>query len=216
MSGENNQVEEQPRFPLMSLLRGMTEAVFLDGYGTLRTAAPPPRVVVAGSFNPVHAGHWGLAEAGRRRAGEPVAFELSVMNADKPPLTVEELWGRLRQFAGQAPVWVTRAPTFVEKARLFPGALFVVGADTAARVIVPRYYPDNETGLRRAMASIRAHGCRFLVAGRVDRTGAHVGLEDLAVPTEFADLFTSIPASEFRLDLSSTALRSQSEGANRV
>ena len=47
---------------------------------------------------------------------------------------------RVAQFAEVGPVWLTRAATFAEKAALFPGAAFVLGWDTAVRVIDPKYY----------------------------------------------------------------------------
>jgi hypothetical protein len=34
-------------------------------------------------------------------------------------------------------------------------------------------------------------------------------MEDLAIPAHYNDLFTGIPAHHFRLDISSTQLRSQ-------
>ena len=43
--------------------------------------------------------------------------------------------------AAAAAVVVTRAPLFVEKARLLPGCRFAVGFDTAVRLLMPQYYP---------------------------------------------------------------------------
>src|SRR5205823_3936125 len=107
-----------------------------------------------------------------------------------------EVAARLRQFAWRAPVWVTRAPTFVEKARLFPGTVFAVGADTAVRVLAPRYYAAGQAGLAEALALLRRRGCRFLVACRADPSGNCLAAEDLAVPPDYRDLFTAIPAEE--------------------
>ena len=39
----------------------------------------------------------------------------------------EEVRRRLAQCTWRAPLWLTRAPTFAEKALLFPGVVFVVG-----------------------------------------------------------------------------------------
>src|SRR5262249_56173664 len=123
---------------------------------------------------------------------------------DRPPLSRDEIERRLRQFAGRV-VWLTRAPTFVEKARLFPGTVFGVGADTAARILSPRYCPEGD--LDAALAAIRAQGCRFLVAGRVDQAGRLLSLDDLSPPPAHRDLFEAIPADVFRMDVSSTQLR---------
>jgi hypothetical protein len=180
--------------------------------GRQRTDAPPPALLVPGAFNPVHDGHWGLAAAVARRVGAPAAFELSVANVDKPPLSAEEVLRRLRPFAWRAPLWVTRAPTFVDKSRLFPGTVFAVGIDTAVRILDPRYYADGEAGLAEALALLRQRGCCFLVACRVDASGTCLAAEDLAVPDDTRDLFTAIPSAEFRLDMSSTQLRQRPPG----
>jgi hypothetical protein len=209
LPGEEIHVEHGPAGALQDFFEGRAEAVRVEADGRQSVTAAPPRLVLAGSFNPTHVGHWGLAEVAARLTGAAAAFELCVVNVDKPPLGPEEVRRRLRQFTWRAPVWVTRAPTFVEKARLFPGATFVVGADTAARIIAPRYYADAEAGMARALASFRERGCRFLVAGRADDAGMHVALEHLDVPVGLRDLFTGIPEGEFRLDISSSELRAR-------
>jgi nicotinic acid mononucleotide adenylyltransferase len=172
--------------------------------------AARPAALLPGSFNPVHAGHWSLADVAAEILGVPVAFELSVANVDKPDLDPAEAARRVRQFAGRAPVWVTRAPRFAQKAELFPGAVFVVGADTALRVVEPQYYRDD-TELRQALGALRERACRFFVACRRDARGQWVGLDDVPVPGGFRDLFVGIPAERFRLDISSTEIRARDQ-----
>ena len=73
------------------------------------------------------------------------------------------------------------APTFVEKAAIFPGATFIVGADTLARIAEPRYYGNDREACAKALEAIAAAGCRFLVFGR--RTQKRFeSLADLALP----------------------------------
>jgi hypothetical protein len=103
-------------------------------------------------------------------------------------------------------LWLTRAPTFAGKARLFPRCTFVVGADTAARVVQPHYYGGQEQ-MAAALTAIRQRGCRFLVGGRCDGAGDFVSLEALGIPAGLADLFAAIPEETFRVDVSSTQLR---------
>ncbi len=188
------------------LLRGEIDWFGIEPAGGLSTDSPPA-AVLSGSFNPLHGGHTGLAEVAGALLGAPVAFEVPAVNADKPPLEPSLLLDRLSQFAGRWPVVAGRAPTFVEKSRLYPGATFVVGYDTAARVIQPRFYGDSEAGMRAALAEIAGRGNRFLVAGREGEDGHFRELAQLAIPEGFADLFAPIPGRLFRNDISSTEIR---------
>jgi hypothetical protein len=192
---------------LQQLCRGQLAALLVEPDGRQRAGGPVPAAVLAGAFNPLHAGHLALAAVAARRLQAPVAFEMCVCNVDKAALTVAEAGGRLGQFAWKHPVWLTQAPTFAAKAGLFPGAVFVVGADTAERMLAPRYYQGGESGLREALESIGQQGCTFLVAARRLRAAALLRRADLAVPAEYEHLFAEIPPADFQMDLSSTELR---------
>ncbi|MGL4551355.1 MAG: hypothetical protein ACRC33_09210 [Gemmataceae bacterium] len=177
-------------------------AVCVEPDGRVRAGGPTPPLVLAGSFNPLHRGHLGMLAAASRHLGLPGAFEISAVNVEKPGLDEEEMRRRAAQFGWRAPVWFTRAPTFPRKAEAVPGAVFLLGADTAARVVQPHFY---DGGMLAELDAVRRAGCRFLVAGRVEASGAFVGLADLPVPDEARDLFDELPG--FRLDVSSTMLR---------
>ena len=193
--------------PLRPLLAGEVGTLHVAADGRMAADHPKPSLLLAGSFNPVHEGHHRLAKVASDLIGAAAAFELSVVNADKPPLSGEEVRRRLAPFGWRAPVWLTRAPTYAEKAELFSGCVFVLGADTAARVAQPRFYDNSEGRMAEALGRFRAAGCRFLTAGRADTAGRFVGVDDLAIPKEYRDLFQAIPEAAFRVDLSSTQLR---------
>ncbi len=167
-----------------------------------------PTALLPGSFNPLHEGHRQLAQIARGILGMPLAFEISQTNVDKPPIPESEMTRRVAAFAGVGPVWVSRAPRFVEKCVWFPGATFVVGADTAARLISPLYYQGDTTRMLQALACIRSWECRFLVACRVDGLGKCWCLAGLPIPEAYREMFAAIPSDRFRLDISSTAIRS--------
>ena len=191
--------------PLALLLDGAAQSVTIHADGQRVADAPVRGGLLSGSFNPLHAGHERLAEAAAAFLKQPVAFELPVVNADKPPLRYAEVERRLAQFRWRYDVVLSRAPLFAEKAALYPGCVFVIGYDTAARIVNPRYY-GGEAARDQALATIRAHGCRFLVAGRLV-AGTFATLADIAMPDGFHDLFVELPESAFRVDLSSTAIR---------
>ena len=114
-------------------LAGEFDRVTVQPDGQMMLSAPLPPVLLPGSFNPVHAGHVLLARVAEEVRQQPAAFEISVTNVDKPPLAGETVRHRVAQFAWKSSVELTRAPTFVEKSRLFPRTTFVIGADTAER-----------------------------------------------------------------------------------
>jgi hypothetical protein len=196
------------------LVAGGLDRVTVQPDGQMVLSAPRPLVLFPGSFNPMHEGHRSLARVAEEVRQQPLAFEISVANVDKPPLLGETVRRRLAQFAWKSPVELTRAPTFVEKSRLFSKTTFVIGADTAERLVAPKYYGDDELQMQAALEEIATSGASFLVAVRIDALGRVRALADIAVPRRYADLFTEIPEHRFRLDVSSSALRARG-GADR-
>ena len=173
-----------------------------------KTAPPsePHRLVFPGAFHPLHDGHREMARIAAAHWHVPVEWELSITNVDKPPLDYHEMRLRAAQFPADASLWLTRAPTFVEKARIFPGATFIVGADTIARIAEPRYYGGDPVACQQAFAAIAAAGCRFLVFGRKIAERFET-LGDLSLPPTIKAICDEVSPSAFRADISSTELR---------
>ncbi len=196
----------RPRTLIREVWTGHRTHVWLLPHGEVMPhVAAPPRGLIPGSFNPVHAGHRELRAVAEAMLGGPVAFELAITNADKPRLDFHSIEERLAQFHDDL-LAITCAPLFIDKARLFPGTTFVVGFDTAARLIDPRFYGESETRMQAALAELRALGARFLVAGRLTAAGFQTA-DDLPALKDFDGLFTAIPEALFRADVSSTSLR---------
>jgi len=159
--------------------------------------------VLPGSFHPLHRGHRKMRRAAEEILSGRVVYEMTLQNADKPPLDWLTLCLRSRQFSADD-LLLTRVPTFGEKAELFPGTTFVVGWDTAARVLERRFYPDGR--LESSLEKIAGRECRFLVAARRYEGGLRT-VGELTIPSRFRDLFSAIPPEVFEEDVSSTSIR---------
>jgi hypothetical protein len=191
------------------LLAGELDRVTVQPDGQMMLSGPRQFVLFPGSFDPMHEGHASLARVAEELRQQPLAFEISVTNVDKPPLVGEAVRHRVAQFAWKSPVELTRAPTFLDKSRLFPNTTFVIGADTAERLVAPRYYGDDEARMHVVLEEIANSGGSFLVAVRIDAAGRVRALNDIPVPRRYADLFTEIPEHRFRVDISSSEIRAR-------
>lgn len=170
--------------------------------------ADAPPLLLPGSFNPLHRGHQAMMTVAETQLSCTGAYELSVSNVDKPALDFSTLRERAAPFRGRrgaGPLWLTKLPTFIEKARRFPGTTFAVGADTVVRIGAGRYY-GGDRAMRAAVQEMGALGCRFLVFGRLAED-QFLGLSELKLPAALRRLCDCVPEQVFREDLSSTALR---------
>jgi hypothetical protein len=173
--------------------------------------ASPPQVLFPGAFNPLHDGHRTMIRLAETLLEKPVTLEISVFNVDKPPLDYFDIAHRHTALTEECPLVFTHAPTFVEKAAIFPGVTFVVGVDTVKRIAQPRYYNDSKAECLEALSTIRDRGNQFLVFGR-QHGDAFETLDDLDLPEVLRSICHGVEEEMFRHDISSSQLRANSRG----
>jgi nicotinic acid mononucleotide adenylyltransferase len=180
-----------------------------NGQADVATIAPDGETLgekyaaFAGSFNPYHEGHYNMQQHAQKVLGLPVVCEISIANADKPPMDFFEIEGRLSQFRlFDQPVIVTRHALFTEKARVLPkNTTFVVGYDTFERIGNPIYYRGDV--FPRLPQYFHHYGTKFLVFARHGRGKDRA--TEAAHP--LIDTATWVSVNEFSDSTSSTAIR---------
>jgi nicotinic acid mononucleotide adenylyltransferase len=197
-------------------------------------AIPSSSLIYSGSFNPFHGGHAHLTRAALSEMTDennsppqrPVVFEIAMVNADKPPLSKEEIISRVRAFSSSGSatmllhelgvtnfaVAVTSRPLFSTKMELFPGCNFLMGTDTLSRLFDKKYYGGSRENMIIAMGRM-LQNCQLIVGGRATAAGEFVTpqsvLEGLDLPALITKNINGIEEAAFRCDISSTKIRAQ-------
>ena len=192
---------------------------------------PSRRLIAPGSFNPPHRGHVAMMRAASDVFGvaypDGVVAELSVANADKGVLPADEVASRVASYRAASSslplpgLAITQFALFSEKARLFPGSSFVVGYDTAVRIMDKKYTDGDLDKLVDSLVEMVRLGVRIGVAGRADKDGSYKTLEDAFAergagisPTLLERVFVSVPNE--RVDVSSTELRAKENNCTQL
>ena len=158
-----------------------------------------------------------------------IVFEISAFNADKPPLSLQEMERRLEQFLPTSPqiqsaglpygsygVVFSNEPLFSAKSHLFSGCSFVVGVDTFSRIINPKYYSNSPYEMVAALCYMHAQGTHMYIGGRKNSDDgsfqtlaeAMSAVSDI-LPADVRAMFTGLSEEEFRSDISSTDIRAR-------
>lgn len=183
----------------------------IDRVGSKIDAKQEKLTIYPGSFNPPHEGHAEIVEIAQEKTQNNVELEISVKNVDKPPIDPLELVRRLKIINEKLPgikVWTTNAPRYVQKAELFPGAQFVMGADTAVRLANPKYAENSLEKRNDVLKRLNALDVDFCVfARKINQNiiGEKILKEEL--PDLLKNICVFVSEKEFLNDASSSALR---------
>ena len=179
----------------------------IDINGQVSDIKPCRKVILSGSFNPIHEGHRRLAQVSGKLLKLPYFFELSISNVDKNVIPYKELCRRLDQFKGIGNIFITNARTFLEKSKIFENTVFAVGYDTAVRLFDKNYY-DKSINIEHIFDVIENNKCTFIIGGRKVESSFKTK-SDIIIPKKFSHLFKEITEKEFRTDISSAKIRDE-------
>ena len=159
-------------------------------------------LILSGSFNPLHEGHIELLKASSKEFKKNPLFEISIKNVDKSEINFNDLMDRINQFKSLGKLVVTNSAKFEEKSKIFKESIFVIGFDTALRLVDNKYYSDD---FRKSLKIIEKNNCSFLVSGRFIN-------KNYKKPNNinfkgYDYLFNILSEEKFRIDISSTQLR---------
>ncbi|WMW22563.1 hypothetical protein RE476_01725 [Methanolobus mangrovi] len=164
-----------------------------------------PRIIFSGSFNPCHTKHIEMAKIAADKYKEPVNFEISLANVDKPPIDYISLKERInsllkyREEKYMGNIFLTNSPLFAEKAILFPNSIFLIGTDTLNRLFNEKYYRDGEDK-KSLLDHFHKYNIRFMVFRRNNA--------DIDKDMEIPDICDLIPLDMYADDgTSSTIIR---------
>lgn len=192
---------------------------FFEAYGRRFMLGPGGNsTYLPGTFNPLHDGHRAMVQSAE--LGEDyvlrlpprkrdVCYLISTSSPHKGDMPVHQLLDTAAMLHAErwkpdgigprAFEFTSKEPLFIDKARARPNSTFVIGADTMARMMDPKWGPDIEIMLNE-MANLRT---LFLVMGRtVD--GKWTTCRDVPVRWPHQEMFRPLPGT---FETSSTEIR---------
>lgn len=190
-----------------ALARFMEHPFFTDNGKRLESLPTTSKFgLMSGAFNPPHEGHLGAAESFIDTVGKRIAFEVTVSPPHKLPLTVQDLLQRAKMLQGHNVIFTSGLPLYLDKAKAFPGAALVLGADAVIRMLDPKWGVD----LLPLLKEFKELGTRFYVIGRIVNN-KFVTADDIVknLPDELSKYGYLFNHLDGRWDISSTELRNK-------
>lgn len=163
------QLEESLRFANQAIEGAGKAPMIFSRSGELAPLDPlylRDKIILPGSFNPLHYGHLRIAQELYNLTGKEVVFEICLKNADssKAPLTASYLANRLAHFRGGHELVVSNLSLFAEKAAVFQ-CDFAVGSDTWRRILDPLYFRKYDS-VDSLLNGFKKRGIKFYVFER--------------------------------------------------
>ena len=163
--------------------------------------AERPPVLFPGAFNPPHEGHKNLAQSPQARIHGEVVYEICSTPPHKPAMTVQEMILRAENLKNETVLFTEGDPLYIDKARRFPGAGLIIGADALIRMLDPKWGPKPKALLEE----FNVLGTKFLVAGRLVGDRFVSSVEAIQqIPEEYQHFFRPLTG---RWDMSSSSIR---------
>jgi nicotinic acid mononucleotide adenylyltransferase len=185
------------------LIKNKTMCMVQSKEGDLSERHITNSLILPGSFNPLHEGHINLLKSAEKKFNQKGFFEISLSNVDKNIISYKEVGIRLNQFLKLGNVIISNKAEFIEKSSVYNNCKFVIGYDTAERVLDNYYYKDN---IEKGLSLINYYKCSFIVAGR--KLGKNFKeVKHLSIPKKNLNMFQELTEKDFRSDISSTQLR---------
>lgn len=176
--------EEFFKHPYFSCDRTKCDGVFSDS------------IFFPGSFNPIHDGHRDIGWKVCNITNQDPVYMITADSLHKKSLSVPEMLDRvagirlerygLYPYSGL--LFTQNDPLFIDKAQKFPGCSFIIGYDTAERMLDPKWGPE----IIPMLHEFRKYKTTFYVCGRIINSELKT-IKDLNYPSYFNDLFIEVP-----------------------
>ncbi len=198
----NLKIYKMDELDYLEILKGINNYIIIENSQKKPHKSVEKSLILSGSFNPLHDGHIGLLKAARDITNLDPFFEISISNVDKKNINLNDLNIRIKQFDNVGKLIITNSPAFEDKSNIFKKSIFIIGYDTAIRIMDEKYYKGD---IFKSFSNINSNECSFIVSGR-SINGDYKDLSDINI-AGFEELFTPLPKENFRFDISSTQLR---------